>query len=583
MTKKIFRSTVAVGLAVLAASLVIIMSALYSYFGKLQEQQLKDELSIAAAAMAEGDGMSYLTRLDSDNYRITWLRADGVVLYDTRADAATMENHAQREEVRQALANGAGESSRYSNTMLTKMLYYAQRLPDGTVLRLSASRVTAGAVLLGMLQPILLVIAAALILSGLLASRVSKRIVEPLNRLDLEHPLENEAYEELSPLLRRLEHQRRQIDQQMSALRRRSEEFEQITASMTEGLVLLDNSGTVLSINPAAQAVLGTDSACVGQPLVAVERDTAVSRALRDAMENGRAETCMEKDGREYQFDTSFVDALKQSNDFDEYMIQMVVVGQSIGNLDVVLKELSVYYERQKKLNYQIQDAITYPFVLILMMFVIVAALIFKVFPIFENILRQMSMSLSLMNTARILSYIGFFILLVILVCGVILYILYKKSSNKAWATKLPFFSKLNYQTEMTKFTYILSLFVSSGYSLIDAVDVILQSIDHPLLKDKVVHVKERMLEGESLSKALVNEGVYDQGYGALLMAADESGHQDEVLKTLSKHYKDDLERMLSSFLNRLEPTMIAGLSLLVGFVLISIMLPLMNVLQTLG
>ena len=309
MTKKIFRSTVAVGLAVLAASLVIIMGALYSYFGKLQEQQLKDELSIAAAAMAEGDGMSYLTRLDSDNYRITWLRADGVVLYDTRADAATMENHAQREEVRQALANGAGESSRYSNTMLTKMLYYAQRLPDGTVLRLSASRVTAGAVLLGMLQPILLVIAAALILSGLLASRVSKRIVEPLNRLDLEHPLENEAYEELSPLLRRLEHQRRQIDQQMSALRRRSEEFEQITASMTEGLVLLDNSGTVLSINPAAQAVLGTDSACVGQPLVAVERDTAVSRALRDAMENGRAETCMEKDGREYQFDVTRIQA----------------------------------------------------------------------------------------------------------------------------------------------------------------------------------------------------------------------------------------------------------------------------------
>ena len=309
MTKKIFRSTVAVGLAVLAASLVIIMGALYSYFGKLQEQQLKDELSIAAAAMAKGDGMSYLTRLDSDNYRITWLRADGVVLYDTRADAATMENHAQREEVRQALANGAGESSRYSNTMLTKMLYYAQRLPDGTVLRLSASRVTAGAVLLGMLQPILLVIAAALILSGLLASRVSKRIVEPLNRLDLEHPLENEAYEELSPLLRRLEHQRRQIDQQMSALRRRSEEFEQITASMTEGLVLLDNSGTVLSINPAAQAVLGTDSACVGQPLVAVERDTAVSRALRDAMESGRAETCMEKDGREYQFDMTRIQA----------------------------------------------------------------------------------------------------------------------------------------------------------------------------------------------------------------------------------------------------------------------------------
>lgn len=161
--------------------------------------------------------------------------------------------------------------------------------------------------------------------------------------------------------------------------------------------------------------------------------------------------------------------------------------------------------------------------------------------------------------------------------------LIYKKNPNKVWMTKLPFFSKLNYQKEMTKFTYILSLFVSSGYALIDAVDIILLSIEHPVLKDKILHVKNRMLEGESLASALVKENVYDQGYGALLMAADQSGHQDEVLKTLSNRYKEDLERMLSSFLNRLEPSMIAGLSLLVGFVLISIMLPLMNVLQTLG
>ncbi|MEF2821990.1 MAG: two-component sensor histidine kinase, partial [Oscillospiraceae bacterium] len=144
MTKKIFRSTVAVGLAVLLASLVIIMGALYTYFGHVQEQQLRDELSIAAAAMESGDGEAYLSKLHSDNYRITWLRADGTVLYDTKADAAAMENHAQREEVRQALANGTGESSRYSATLLEKTLYYARRLPDGTVLRLSASRVTMG-------------------------------------------------------------------------------------------------------------------------------------------------------------------------------------------------------------------------------------------------------------------------------------------------------------------------------------------------------------------------------------------------------------------------------------------------------
>ena len=303
MTKKIFRSTVAVGLAVLLASLLIIMGALYSYFGHVQEQQLRDELSIAAAAMTDGDGEVYLSRLHSDDYRITWLKADGTVLYDTRADASAMENHAQRQEVRQALANGAGESSRYSATLLEKTLYYAQRLPDGTVLRLSASRVTMGVLLLSMLPAILAVIAVALILSAILAGRVSRHIVRPLNTLDLEHPLENDAYEELSPLLRRLEHQRRQIDEQLRALRRRSEEFEQITASMTEGLVLLDNNGTILSINPAAGTVFHADQSCVGQPLLTVERDPAVSHALRDAMETGHSEKRLERDGREYQFD----------------------------------------------------------------------------------------------------------------------------------------------------------------------------------------------------------------------------------------------------------------------------------------
>ena len=310
MTKKIFRSTVAVGLAVLLASLVIIMGALYGYFGHVQERQLHDELTIAAAAMEQGSGADYLRRLPADeDFRITWLKADGTVLYDTRSDAGSMENHSQRQEVQDALKTGAGESSRYSATLLEKMLYYAQRLSDGTVLRLSASRVTVGVLFLSMLPAILLVTAAAFALSAVLAGRVSRRIVEPLNRLDLEHPLENEAYEELSPLLRRLEHQRRQIDDQLRSLRRRSEEFAQITASMTEGLVLLDERGTVLSINPAACAVFHADDSCVGQPLLTVERDTAVSRALRDAMDTGHGETRMERGGREYQFDMTRIES----------------------------------------------------------------------------------------------------------------------------------------------------------------------------------------------------------------------------------------------------------------------------------
>ena len=192
------------------------------------------------------------------------------MIYDTQADAESMENHAQRQEVQQALATGEGESSRYSDTLLQKTVYYAKRLPDGTVLRLSAVRVTAGVLVLNMLQPILLVLAAALILSGVLAGRLARRITEPLNRLDLEHPLENDTYEELAPLLRRMEHQHRQIDQQIGELRQRSEEFDQITGSMNEGLVLLDEAGTILSINPAARRLLDADGDCVGQDFLTV-------------------------------------------------------------------------------------------------------------------------------------------------------------------------------------------------------------------------------------------------------------------------------------------------------------------------
>lgn len=304
MTKRIFRATLLVGVAVLIASLTLVMGALYSYFGRVQESQLRDELSLAAVGV-EQNGTDYLKQLESDQYRITWLRADGAVLYDTRADAESMENHAQRQEVQQALATGEGESSRYSDTLLQKTVYYAKRLPDGTVLRLSAIRVTTGVLVLNMLQPILLVLAVALILSGVLASRLARRITEPLNRLDLEHPLENDTYEELAPLLRRMEHQRRQIDRQMDELRRRSEEFEQITGSMSEGLVLLDEAGVILSINPAARRLLDAAENCVGQDLLTVDRDVALSDALRQAAEQGHSEFRGQRNGREYQFDVT--------------------------------------------------------------------------------------------------------------------------------------------------------------------------------------------------------------------------------------------------------------------------------------
>lgn len=180
MTRKIFRSIVLVAGTVLLASLLLILGYLYDFFGGVQETQLKDELTLASAAV-ESTGGDYLAQLSSDRFRLTWIAADGSVLYDTQADASSMESHADREEVQQALKTGEGESTRYSATLLQKTLYYARRLGDGTVLRISVSRATAGLLILGVLQPMLLVLAAALILSGVLARRLSKRIVDPLN------------------------------------------------------------------------------------------------------------------------------------------------------------------------------------------------------------------------------------------------------------------------------------------------------------------------------------------------------------------------------------------------------------------
>ena len=304
MTKKIFRSFMLSAVAVLLAGVVIVMTCLYSYFASVQESQLQDQLQLAAAAV-ETEGTDYLNKLTADRYRLTWIAADGAVLCDTKRDAESLENHGDRLEVREALRTGSGSSTRYSSTLLEKTSYYAQRMPDGSVLRISVSRATVGMLVLGMLPAILLAAAAALVLSGLLAGRLSRRITAPLNALDLEHPLENDTYEELSPLLCRINVQRQQIDRQLTDLRRRSDEFRQITSHMQEGLVLLNESGAVLSINAAACRVFGTGESCLGRDFLTVDRGRDVSDALASAMDAGHSEVRVQRLGRIYQFDIS--------------------------------------------------------------------------------------------------------------------------------------------------------------------------------------------------------------------------------------------------------------------------------------
>lgn len=304
MTKKIFQSILLVAGCVLLASLLIIMGFLYDYFGGVEENQLRDELSLAAAAVEDG-GTDYLSQLTADRCRLTWIAADGSVLYDTKTNAESLENHASRAEVSQALATGTGESTRYSSTLMEKTMYYAQRLDDGTVLRISISRATVGMIAVGMIQPLLIVLIVALILSGLLARRLSRRIVDPLNSLDLEHPLDNDAYEELSPLLKRIHRQHVEIQTQLRELRKKTDEFTQITGSMREGLVLLDEHGSILSINAAAQALFGADAQCVGRDFLTIERSHEISAAIQAAAADGHSEVRAERAGRVYQFDIS--------------------------------------------------------------------------------------------------------------------------------------------------------------------------------------------------------------------------------------------------------------------------------------
>lgn len=309
MTKKIFQSIIIVAATVLLASLTIILGVFYEYFGNIQKGQLTDELNLASVSVIK-DGVDYLEQLQSDHYRLTWIDTDGTVLYDTETGNEELENHKDRAEVKTAFERGIGESTRYSATLMEKTRYYAKRLEDGTVLRISAKYATTGLLVLGMLQPIIFIIIGALLLSGVLASRLSKRIVEPLNNLDLERPLENETYEEISPLLNRINRQSSEISKQLRRLEEKTDEFNQITESMKEGLVLLDNKGIVLSINPAARNIFGSDTqGAVGHDFLRLDRSRTLSAAIEKTFEEGHSEIRIERMGREYQLDISRIES----------------------------------------------------------------------------------------------------------------------------------------------------------------------------------------------------------------------------------------------------------------------------------
>lgn len=300
MTKRIFRTIFAVAISIFLASALLFMTVLYDYFSEIQQDQLRMQIDLASQGV-EDEGLDYLKNLKIEDHRVTWIGTDGKVLYDNRSDAGEMENHFEREEVKEALSEGYGASSRYSSTLTQRYLYGAKRLPDGTVIRLSVAQNSLFLLTLGMLQPILVLCFIAIILSAFLASRLSKKIVKPLNELNLDRPLDNDGYDELSPLLRRIDTQQKEIERQSEELTQKQKELEVMTSAMSEGIILLNHHGTILSINQAAAQMLGTDRSCIGEDIVSVNRSVELVDLLNQAKAGTHSEKILELENARYQ------------------------------------------------------------------------------------------------------------------------------------------------------------------------------------------------------------------------------------------------------------------------------------------
>lgn len=261
MNKKIFRSSLLTVCLVLIAAIALIMGLLFHFFEKQIQTELANEAGFLAQAV-EHEGIGYFDGFDSRNNRharnnrVTLIDKNGTVLFDSREDVSALDNHADRDEIRAAMKDGSGMSIRYSKTLTVKTVNYALLLSDGSVLRVSTEQYTVVTILLGMLQPVLFILLIALVLTLMLSSRVSKAIIEPINKLDLDVPENNDTYEELTPLLRKIADQKETIEEQLANAHKKQKEFNLITENMSEGFLVIDSDANLLTYNSAALNLL---------------------------------------------------------------------------------------------------------------------------------------------------------------------------------------------------------------------------------------------------------------------------------------------------------------------------------------
>ena len=299
MTARIFRSIFLVATAVLLASFILIFGMLYEHLGQQIQAELQSEATYIAQGLAQS-GAAYFNGLHGTN-RITWVAADGTVLYDSDSEAAAMENHADREEIREALTNGSGQSTRYSTTFDERRIYFATRLEDGTVLRVSSAQHSVWVLIMGLLSPVIVIFVLAAILSGVLASALAKRILRPVNAIDLEHPEQSEVYEELSPLLSKIYNQNRVIDNQIQELQRKQAEFTAITENMSEGFLVIDGRTDLLSYNTSALRLLGAEAVSERQSVLALNRSEGFRKAVELSLSGEHNEQLFEREGHYFQ------------------------------------------------------------------------------------------------------------------------------------------------------------------------------------------------------------------------------------------------------------------------------------------
>ena len=298
MVNKIFRSNFFTSMLILLMSFCLTFGVLFSYFEAQMFTELESEAGYISYSV-KNEGTDFIDNFNEKGKRITLVSNDGTVLADTKADAEELENHSNRKEIEEAIKNGKGTSSRYSNTLMQKTLYYAEKLDDGTILRVSTTQNSVVIILLGLLQPLIIIIVLALIISIFLSYRLSKAIIKPINELDLDNPAANETYEELTPLLKKISAQKKTISNQIKEAKQKQEEFKLITENMSEGLLIIDKDFNILSYNQAAKTLLDVDDA-ENKSVLSFNRSRGFRNTIETALSGERAENDITHDENTY-------------------------------------------------------------------------------------------------------------------------------------------------------------------------------------------------------------------------------------------------------------------------------------------